>query len=96
MSISLTVTSLVCRTLFGAHYGVLSHLVLSLTLWTIACRVPLSLETSQAKNTGAGHHFPLQGIFLTQGSNLSLLHLLHWQVDSLPLHHLALLLLFSC
>ena len=27
----------------------------------------------------------LQGIFPTQGSNLSLLHLLHWQVDSLPL-----------
>ena len=25
------------------------------------------------------------GIFLTQGSNPSLLHLLHWQVDSLPL-----------
>ena len=30
-------------------------------------------------------HFLLQGIFLTQGSNLSLLCLLHWQVDSLPL-----------
>ena len=26
----------------------------------------------------------LQGIFLTQGSNPRLLHLLHWQVDSLP------------
>ena len=34
------------------------------------------------KNTGLGCHFLLQGIFLTQGSNL---HLLHWQVDSLPL-----------
>ena len=31
-----------------------------------------------------GHHFLLQGIFLTQGSNL---HLLHWQADSLPLSH---------
>ena len=29
-------------------------------------------------------HFLLQGIFLTQGLNLHLLHLLHWQVDSLP------------
>ena len=28
-----------------------------------------------------------QGIFLTQGSNPSLLCLLHWQVDSLPLSH---------
>ena len=26
----------------------------------------------------------LQGIFLTQGSNSCLLHLLHWQVDSSP------------
>ena len=26
-----------------------------------------------------------RGIFPTQGSNLSLLRLLHWQVDSLPL-----------
>ena len=30
-------------------------------------------------------HFLLQGIFLTQGSNLSLLCRLHWQADSLPL-----------
>ena len=28
-------------------------------------------------------HALLQGIFLTQGSNPGLLHLLHWQVDSL-------------
>ena len=36
------------------------------------------------KNTGVGCHFPLQGIFLTQGSNSCLLH---WQVYSLPLSH---------
>ena len=30
-------------------------------------------------------HILLQGIFLTQGSNLCLLRLLHWQADSLPL-----------
>ena len=30
----------------------------------------------------------LQRIFPTQGSNLHLLHLLHWQADSLPLHQL--------
>ena len=40
---------------------------------------------SPGKNTGVGCHFLLQGIFPTQRSNLSLLHLLHWQVDSLPL-----------
>ena len=32
-----------------------------------------------------GCHFTLQGIFWTQGSNLRLLHPLHWQVSSLPL-----------
>ena len=37
------------------------------------------------KNTGAGCYFLLQGILSTQGSNLHLLHLLHWQADSLPL-----------
>ena len=30
---------------------------------------------------------PLQGLFTTQGSNLQLLQLLHWQVYSLPLSH---------
>ena len=38
------------------------------------------------KNTGVGFHFLLQGIFLTQGSNP---HLLHWQADSSPPHHLG-------
>ena len=37
------------------------------------------------KNTGAGCHALLQGIFPTQGSNPYLLCLLHWQVGSLPL-----------
>ena len=36
------------------------------------------------ENTGVGCHFPLQGIFLTQGSNL---HLLYWSVGSLQLNH---------
>ena len=38
-----------------------------------------------SKNTGAVCNFFLQGIFLTEGSNLSFLCLLHWQVDFLPL-----------
>ena len=41
---------------------------------------------SPGKNTGLGCHFLLQGIFPTQGSNLRLLCLLHWQV--IP-HHCA-------
>ena len=39
------------------------------------------------KNTGGSCHFLVQGIFLTPGSNLYLLGLLHWQVDSLLLCH---------
>ena len=38
------------------------------------------------KNTGMGYNSLLQ-IFLTQGLHPHLLHLLHWQADSLPLHH---------
>ena len=36
--------------------------------------------------TEVGCHSLLQGIFLIQVSNL---HLLHWQMDYLPLHHLG-------
>ena len=41
------------------------------------------------KNTGMGCHFLLQKIFLTQGSNLRLLSLLHWQTNPIPLNHLG-------
>ena len=51
------------------------------TLWTVACQAPLFPD----KNTGVGCHLLLQGIFLTQGSNPSLLQ---WLPDSLPLSHL--------
>ena len=36
-----------------------------------------------------GCRFLPQEIFLIQGSNAHLLGLLHWQADSLPLHHLG-------
>ena len=49
-----------------------------------ACQAPLSIGFS-GKNTGMGCHALLQGIFLTQGSNSCLFHLLHWQASSLPL-----------
>ena len=44
---------------------------------------------SEARITRVGCHLLLQGIFPTQGSNPGLLHLLPWQVDSLPLSHLG-------
>ena len=37
------------------------------------------------QDTEVGCHAFFQGIILTQGLNPSLLHLLHWQVGSLPL-----------
>ena len=40
---------------------------------TVACQL-LCLWDSPGKNAGVGCHFLLQGIFLTQGSNLGLLH----------------------
>ena len=40
---------------------------------------------SPGKNTEVCYHTLLQGFFQTQGSSLHLLHLLHWQVGSLPL-----------
>ena len=45
----------------------------------------LCLWDPPGKNTGVSCHALLQGIFPTQGSNPSLLCLLLWQEDSLPL-----------
>ena len=63
----------------------LSHSIVLpfLTSWTIA-RILYPWD-SPGKNTGLSCHALLQGIFLTQGSNQRLLHLLRWQVDSSPL-----------
>ena len=42
----------------------------SAILWTAAYQAPLSMGILQAKNTGVGCHFILQGILPTQGLNL--------------------------
>ena len=66
------------------------------TSWTVAYPTPLFMEFSR-KYWRVGCHFLLQGIFLTQGLNICLLH---WQADSLPMSHqrspVYILLLFSC
>ena len=69
------------------HAQLLSHVRLCTTLWTVAHQAPLSMGFSR-QDSGVGCHFVLQGIFLTQGLNLCLLH---WQVDSIPLSHLGIL-----
>ena len=51
-------------------------------LWTVAHQAPLSMAFL-GKNTRVGCYFLFQGIFLTQGSNLGLLH--HRQI----LYHLS-------
>ena len=55
------------------------------------CNLPGSVHgDSPGKNTGVGCHALLQEIFPTQGSNLHLLCLLHWQVSFFyHWHHLG-------
>ena len=55
----------------------------SVTLWTVAHQVPLSMGFSR-QEYGSGLH-SLQVIFPIQGWNLSLLCLLRWQAGSFPL-----------
>ena len=63
-----------------------------MTLLTLAHapRPPLCPWASPGKNTGVDCYAFLQGIFLTQESNLNLLFLLRWQMGSLPLAHTGL------
>ena len=56
-------------------------------LWTVALQAHLSLEFS-SKEYWSGLPFPTPGD-LTQGWNWSLLHLLLWRVDSLPMCHMG-------
>ena len=56
------------------------------TPWTVVHQAPLSMEFP-SQEYWSGCHFLLQAIFPTQGLNLCLLCLLHWQGGSLPLSH---------
>ena len=77
------------------HTCVLSSSVVSDSLW------PHGLQSTRllcpwnfpGKNIGVGYTLLLQVIFWTQGLKLHLLCLLHWQMDSLPLHFLTFLVL---
>ena len=55
---------------------------------TIVHQAPLSMRFSRQEYWN-GLPFLLQGIFLTQGLNLHLPRILHWQADSSPLSHLG-------
>ena len=63
------------------------HAQLLVAAWTVARKL-LRSWASPGKNTGVDA-ISYPGIFLTQGSNLGVLCLLHGQADSLPLTHLG-------
>ena len=60
-----------------------------LILYNFIAQQTLLSWNSPSKNTGAGYHFLLQRTFLTQGSNLHLLCLLHFRWILYPLSHLG-------
>ena len=64
------------------HARALSHVQLFAIPQTVAHQAPLSMDFA-SKNIAVSCRFLLQGIFQIQRLNLCLLHLLHWQVDSL-------------
>ena len=71
------------------HVWVHTQVQLFATPWTVATR-PLCPWYFPGKNTGAGCHFLLQGIFLTQGwIKPASLEFQHWQAGSLPFCHLG-------
>ena len=68
------------NTEFKSSVCVLSHLAMfdsSVTPWTVAHQASLSMGFPR-QEYWREFHFLLQGIFPTQGSNLSPLHLLYW------------------
>ena len=81
---------LVWRSLKSSGFYVWSVVCSVAQLCTTLCahRAPLS-KGFPRQEYWSGLHFLLQGILQTQGSNPHPLCLLHWQVDSLPLHHLG-------
>ena len=80
-----------CVCVLGGCAQLLSHVHLFATPWTIACPPGSSIHgifQARILEWVTISYFKGSSPSLTQGSNPSLLHLLHWQVDSWPLHHL--------
>jgi len=65
----------------------LSRVRLFATPWTVVCQAPLLMGFSR-QEYWSGLPFSPPEIFSTQGLNMRLLCLLHWQADSLPLSRL--------
>ena len=67
----------------AVHAKCFSHVQLSVKLWTVAHRAPLSMGFSR-QEYWSGLYVLLQGVFPIQVSNLHIFCLLHCQVCSLP------------
>ena len=79
----------VCEGGWAGMWGVCVS-VLSCSVVSHSFQPPsLSMGFFPGKNTEADCCYLLQGIFPTQGLKPCLLHLLHWQMDLLPLSHLG-------
>ena len=65
---------------------VLSHVWLFATPWTVGSSEHRITQARILEWVAVSFY---KGVFPTQGSNPSLLHLLHQQADSLPLSHLG-------
>ena len=66
----------------------LNHVWLFATPWTVTLQAPLCIEFSR-QEYWSRLSCPTPEVLPKPGLNSCLLHLLHWQVDSLPLNHLG-------
>ena len=66
----------------------LNHVRLFVIPWTVACQAPLSMKSSSQEYC-SGLLFPTPGNLPEPGIQMRLLHILHWQADSLLLYHLG-------
>ena len=73
------------HTLSVCHCYLVAKSCLFETSWSVAYQTPLPMRFFRQEYWGV-LPFPAQRIFLTQELNP---HLLHWQMDSLLLSHLA-------
>ena len=76
------------RNNYQSQYQIICSVAQFVTPWTAALQAPLCMELFSQK-CWRGSHFLLQGIFLSQESNLYVLHPLHCQADSLLVSHLG-------
>ena len=70
-----------------------SRVLLFVTPWTVAHQGPVSMGFSSQENWSGLPCYPPSTL---PSSNLHLLCFLHWQADSLPLHHLGNPILWIC